>query len=127
MAKKLTLSRIAHVELIEVIGRIDGNTLPLVEALDDALASGRHQLILDLSAVEYINSAGLRELVQLLKRVRQKGGELSIANPTERVRTLLELVGLDSVLDIYSDASLGWPHLSNASLFALKRQICYCP
>ncbi len=92
-------------QVLEVIGRIDGSgNTQLTQVLDHALGNGFRSLVLELSGVEYINSAGLRELVALFKRAQEKGGKLSIANPSERVKTLLELVGLDTVMEIQYSA-----------------------
>ena len=41
------------------------------------------------------------EMVRVLKRVKRTGGDLRIANPSERVREVLELAGLDSIFEIY--------------------------
>jgi anti-sigma B factor antagonist len=117
----------SQTQLVEVLGRMAGNnSLALAQALDNALASGCTTVILDLGGVEYINSAGLRELMLLYKRMQHTGGQLKIANPSDRVQKLLELVGLDSVIDIYFDPSLKVPHHPNAAAFAATREICYC-
>jgi anti-sigma B factor antagonist len=127
VATKLAIPEPKRAQLLEVIGRMDGtNSLTLVQAVDQAILGGRSQLILDFSGVEYMNSAGLRELVLLFKRIKRQGGALHIANPTERVNTLLELVGLDTMFEIHSDFSWDLARLSNNRLSALNRQICYC-
>lgn len=93
-----------RVQVVEIIGRIDSdNAVWLTLEVENALANGRDQVIFDLSGVYYINSAGLRELVQVWKRTQQTGASLSIVNPSPYVQKLLELVGLDSVLTIYTD------------------------
>ncbi|NDJ76237.1 MAG: STAS domain-containing protein [Chloroflexi bacterium] len=121
-----TSSNNRQVHLLEVIGRIDGSKpLILAGALEKALAQGRSQLILDLSRVEYMNSAGLRELFQLLQYIRKNGGILKIANPAERVKKLLEMVGLDTVIEIYFDSALGLASHPRAGEFAVAREICY--
>ncbi len=89
----------------EIIGRInDENAARLVESLETAISAGHHHLVLDLSGVDYMNSAGLRALVTLYKQVERVNGTLTIANPSDRVKTLFALVGLDSVLNIEEDS-----------------------
>ena len=73
-----------------------------VRAMDRAADEGRNYIVLDLGGVEYMSSAGLREMVRVLKRVKRSGGDLRIANPSERVREVLELAGLDTIFEIYS-------------------------
>ena len=59
--------------------------------------------MLDLGGVEYMSSAGLREMVRVLKRVKRSGGDLRIANPSDRVKEVLELAGLDTHFRNLSD------------------------
>lgn len=102
MAMEINTSEMRRVQLFEVIGRVDStNASELGSAMDKAVDDGKSNLVLDLGSVEYMSSAGLREMVRILKRVKRVGGDLRIANPSERVREVLELAGLDSVFEIY--------------------------
>ncbi len=102
MVMEINVSEMRRVQLFEVIGRVDStNATELGTAMDRAVDDGKSNLVLDLSGVEYMSSAGLREMVRILKRVKRVGGDLRIANPSERVREVLELAGLDSVFEIY--------------------------
>jgi anti-sigma B factor antagonist len=69
--------------------------------MDKSVDDGKTNLVLDLGGVEYMSSAGLREMVRVLKRVKRGGGDLRIANPSERVKEVLELAGLDTIFEIY--------------------------
>jgi anti-anti-sigma factor len=73
-----------------------------------------------------MNSASLRELVLIYERIKKKGISLQIANPSQRVKDVLELVGLDSVLEIDSDLSVEVLRLTQPSRLAAHHQICYC-
>jgi anti-sigma B factor antagonist len=96
---------LAHTLIIEVVGRLDSDHAEmLTEQAHTALSTERVHLILDLSAVSFINSAGLRALVQTIKGAQASGGSLTLINPSESVRRALELVGLDSVLPIVYEA-----------------------
>ncbi|MGQ9850955.1 MAG: STAS domain-containing protein [Aggregatilineaceae bacterium] len=102
MVIEINTSEMRRVQLFEVIGRVDStNASELGSAMDKAVDDGKSNLVLDLGGVEYMSSAGLREMVRILKRVKRVGGDLRIANPSERVREVLELAGLDSVFEIY--------------------------
>jgi len=100
----IDVSRLNHVTLVEVNGRIDGITAPqLGIVLKEQLARDQRQLVIDLSGVEYMSSAGLRELVTALKVARQQdGGDLRVARPIERVREIMELAGLHQIVRIYA-------------------------
>jgi anti-sigma B factor antagonist len=60
------------------------------------------QIILDLSNVEMVDSAGLGELVVALMSGQITGRPVKLAAPSKRVYSLLELTNLTSVFDIYS-------------------------
>ena len=95
-------SELKRVTLFEITGRIDStNANELGEALNTAIDSGRTQIVLDLSNVEYMSSAGLRELVAALKKVKRGTGDLRLASPSPRVLEVLELAGLDSIFKIF--------------------------
>ncbi len=102
MVMEISSSDMKRVQLFEVMGRVDStNAAELGGAMDRSIDDGKTNLVLDLGGVEYMSSAGLREMVRVLKRVKRSGGDLRIANPSERVREVLELAGLDSIFEIY--------------------------
>jgi anti-sigma B factor antagonist len=92
------------VTLVEVIGRVDStNAEQLGEALITEIEAGHTQIVLDLAGVDYMSSAGLREIVSALKRAKRSvdGGDVRIAQPSYRVREVLEMAGLDTIIQIY--------------------------
>jgi anti-sigma B factor antagonist len=79
MVMEINTSEMKRVQLFEIIGRVDStNATELGNAMDRAVDSGRTNIVLDLSGVEYISSAGLREMVRVL-----------------------ELAGLDTIFEVY--------------------------
>lgn len=103
MVMEINPSVMKRVQLFEISGRVDSsNADELGGALDRAVDDGKNNIVLDLGGVEYMSSAGLREMVRVLKTVKKKGGDLRIANPSDRVKEVLELAGLDSIFEIYS-------------------------
>ncbi len=106
MSSQLSINtkELKRVTLLEVAGRIDSTTATqLGDMLNEVIDDGRNRLVLDLENVEYMSSAGLRELVSALKRVTNLAGtgDLRLANPSDRVREVLELAGLDEIFKIY--------------------------
>lgn len=101
----ISVKAVKSVVLVEVNGRIDSmNANQLGEALDQAIdyrPSTPVQVVLDLSAVDYMSSAGLREIVSSLKKAKRVQGDLRIAQPSERVREVMEMAGLDTIFQIY--------------------------
>lgn len=98
----INVSERDHVTLMEASGRIDSmNAHELGEALTLAIDGGHIHIVLDLAKVDYMSSAGLREIVSALKKVRGRG-DLRLAQPSPRVQEVLEMAGLDTIFQIYS-------------------------
>jgi len=92
-----------HVTLVEASGRVNSmNANQFGEALSDVIDKGNIHLVLDLSNVDYMSSAGLREIVSALKKVKRASGDLRIAQPSERVHEVLEMAGLDTIFQIFA-------------------------
>lgn len=90
------------VTLLNVAGRIDSsNANELGDVLNAQIDSGAFRFVLDLSALDYMSSAGLRELVSALKRVRREQGDIRLAGPSSRVYEVLEMAGLDTIFQIF--------------------------
>jgi anti-sigma B factor antagonist len=99
---EISVSTKDNVTLVEVTGRIDSmNANQFGEALSAEIEEGRINIVLDLSGVAYMSSAGLREIVAALKKVKRAAGDVRIARPSDRVREVLEMAGLDTILQIY--------------------------
>lgn len=127
MLSKLIRSAPHDMHVIEIVGRMDGeHAARLSEIANTASTNGRSHLLLDLHAVEYINSSGLRTLVQLYKQITQRGGELIVINPTENIQRLFALVGLDTVFTIHHDARWTASALNGSDAASVSREICYC-
>ena len=80
-------------------GRVGfGSAATLVTAVADAVARGDRNLVLDLTAVDYVSSAGLNALEAAADRCAQADGSLVLRAVTEPVRLALELGGLSQLV-----------------------------
>ena len=64
------------------------------------LEKGERKFVLDFSRTGYIDSAGLGVLISISKQVRAEGGELTLANLNEDLRSLFHLTKLDTLFGI---------------------------
>ena len=71
------------------------------ECVDD----GAGELLVDLSRLAFIDSSGLRLLIQLWDKSRRNGLELSMLQGTGQVRRTMEIAGLDRLLPILDRGS----------------------
>lgn len=102
------------VDIVTLKGAIDGTEgRDLRTGLDRHITAGRTRLLLDMTAVEFIDSSGLSALIGALKATRRHGGNIGLLNPAPTVRTVLELTRLHRVLDIFSTESEGVEKLAS--------------
>lgn len=87
--------------VVAVQGEIHVSSAPeLSGRLADALDRGVTSLVLDLSQVEFIDSTGLSVLLNVLRRLTQRGGALVIVCTNPTVLRLFEITRLETTFDI---------------------------
>ena len=69
-------------------------------AIDPSLDADVPHIDVDLSDVEFIDSTALAELVRVMKRCRERTGDLRLVAPSDPVRVILELTRLDAAFTI---------------------------
>ena len=84
---------------IEVAGRLDTNTAPVLDKTIQEDIRDVTNLILDLKGVSYISSAGLRVLLSAQKKM-QKVGSMKVKNVCAEVMEVLEMTGFADILVI---------------------------
>lgn len=84
---------------VEARGEIDAHT---VDTLRQALGGSPagQVVVLDLAGVEFIDSSGLRVVVEQHQRCSDAGGSLVLRNPSRVVRRLLDVTGLTELLRV---------------------------
>jgi anti-sigma B factor antagonist len=91
---------------VELFGRVDAaSVISQREKLRALVAEGNTRFVVDLSRVDFLDSAGMAMLVSLMKQARQAGGDLRVVRPTdESVQRILHLTRLDLVLNMSDTA-----------------------
>ena len=93
-----------NVDVVSISGRVDSSNYTILDkALKASLTNGQHHLVLNMSEVEYLSSAGLRAMVSALRECKKKSGDVRVAAPSDRVREVLDLSGLDLMFTSYPD------------------------
>jgi anti-sigma B factor antagonist len=83
-----------------VLGEGDGQVR---DRIKDLLADGQRKILLNLSDISYIDSAGLGALISSYTTTKREGGQLKLVNLTKRVQDLLAITKLITVFDTYED------------------------
>ncbi|WP_136055326.1 STAS domain-containing protein [Microbacterium sp. K24] len=88
--------------VITLGGRLTATGAPLLRnAVGDLITTGESRIVIDMTALQFVDSSGLGALVGGLKSARVAGGDLRIAAVPDAVRTVLHLTNLDRVLRDY--------------------------
>ena len=88
--------------VLQVGGEIDVATAPrLREQLIKLVNDQRFMIVVDLGAVDFIDSTGIGVLIGALKRVRTHDGNLVLVCTEPRIVKVFEITGLDQVFQIH--------------------------
>ncbi|MGD9603561.1 MAG: STAS domain-containing protein [Gammaproteobacteria bacterium] len=108
---QFSAERHANVVVLKPAGRIDHQS---AAAFGDAIEpyllhchGDGDRLLFDLSALDYISSAGLRVLMIASKRTRPVGGAIAVAEPSPVVREVLEITRFDLVFPVHDSVAAG--------------------
>ncbi len=89
------------VKILTLSGRLDGDgSIRLHDRINEEIDYDKDSLLLDMSEVEYISSAGLRVLILAARTIKN---EFGLCNLTSMVREVFAMTKLDSAFFIYDD------------------------
>jgi anti-anti-sigma factor len=98
----ITRGTLGEAPVIEVHGDLDVHSAPVVErALADAVAFGEGSVVIDLCAVDFIDSMGLRALISAQHRTYECHRALEVICPPGHLRRVFTLTGLSTHLALY--------------------------
>jgi anti-sigma B factor antagonist len=95
----MNMEVVGDVGVIRVRGEVDLLEAPrLDEVAQKMLGDGAHTLVIDLDGVPFMDSSGLRVLIEAHRRAHAQGGTVTVRHPSRFIHSLLQLTGLDQVL-----------------------------
>lgn len=98
---RLVVSSVETGHEVRLLGELDMGTAPrLRDELVRLTEEGASFVTVDLSELAFIDSTGLSVLITALKRLRQRGGNMTLRSPTPGTRKVLEITGLTEVFSI---------------------------
>ena len=109
MSMTTSTRQVGEVTIVDISGRIvlGEESGALRAAVFDLLSKGHKQILLNLGAVDYIDSMGLGALVGAFTSVRKQGGELKLLNLKYKVTDVMQITKLYTVFDIMDDEAAG--------------------
>ena len=100
-----TCREIADVAVVDFSGQITlgESSAKLRTMIREIVAMGHRKILLNLSDVDYIDSAGIGELVSAHTSLRKVQGELKLTNLSRRLRDIMQITRLYTLLDVQAD------------------------
>jgi anti-anti-sigma factor len=87
--------------IIEINGRLDGNTAPVAQEKIMPLLTAGCRLVFDMKKCDYISSAGLRLLLVMAKQLDKAGGIGAFAALTQETNDVMKMTGFDNIFISY--------------------------
>ena len=89
--------------IIQFKGNVMGgpDAVSLNQELHELIEKGKTNIVVDLGKVKFMNSSGLGMLIGALTTMKKAGGDLRIANPTDKIESLLIITKLISLFKHY--------------------------
>lgn len=100
----IRLEERGDIDIVELDGALDAFSFPRLESMLNALRDKhRNQVILDCAKLEYVSSAALGALIGFARRARENNGDLKLVLLSEKILTIVELLGFHKILKIHQD------------------------
>ena len=101
-----------NVMVLEIKGEVDAFTAQdLEKTLMDLLGQGQLRIVMDVSEMRFISSAGIRAILYAHREAVQLGGEVRLAGPTDQIRRIFEIAGffdLFRITDRLQESLINW-------------------
>ncbi|MCD6505001.1 STAS domain-containing protein [Candidatus Poribacteria bacterium] len=106
--------RIDGITVVELEGDLDAFTVQEVRCrLNEMIEEGINRIVLNFSKLRYINSTSIGVLVGRLRRIRERGGDMVLAELNPRVNRIITLVGGRRLFRIFDTERRAIEELSN--------------
>ena len=89
--------------VVGVRGRADSETADELEGVLRAAVEAHPKVAADFAGLDYISSAGLRAVLQAARAAQVRHAEFAVCSPSERVRRVFDMSGMQSLLRIYGE------------------------
>ncbi|MEM8637600.1 MAG: anti-sigma factor antagonist [Cyanobacteria bacterium P01_G01_bin.54] len=90
---KIEIKTVGDIQIIALSGDIDANTAPTVQQRVLPLAVARSKILLNLTEVPYMSSAGLRLLLALYRQTTARDGQLVLVGLAQEIRRTMAVTG----------------------------------
>jgi len=89
------------VAVVILSGRVDSATAPQLDSSLSKVIHENKKVVIKITDVEYMSSAGVRAIVKTMQSAQKSGGGVKLANISKPVREVLETVGMLDLMQVY--------------------------
>ena len=90
---EINLKTVEQITVVEIIGDIDGKTAPLVQEQISPLIQAGCKIVLDMTQVDYMSSAGLRLMLTIHRQVSGSKGQVILTGISEEIQENMSATG----------------------------------
>ena len=101
MSLSIEVRKNDHVVIMELAGRVSVLDRSLKQLAEDLVERGERYFVMNLANVSYLDNSGLGQLCLIYTVARNRGGDVKLLKPTERIRKLLTITKLDCVFECF--------------------------
>jgi len=116
MSFAIALETYGQTALLELVGELDMAASPTFsEVVGDQLGRGSAAFVVDLDKLTYIDSRGLYALIEMLRSVRNAGGDVAIVLNNPQIARVFAISGIDSVFRFFPNRPAAFASVAMSS------------
>lgn len=104
---EIHVKTVEQATIVEIAGEIDAQTAPEVREAITAQVRPGVKMLLDLTGVEYMSSAGLRVLLGAYRQVKSSQGQVVLVGLSAELRDVMSMTGFLRFFSVYESVDLG--------------------
>ena len=94
----------SEISILRLRGFLDAHTAPNFEqAIQELIEEDRYKIIVSMSDLNYISSAGLGVFMGFIEEIREKEGDIKLTNMTDKVYKVFDLLGFPALYQIFKE------------------------
>ena len=93
--------------IVHIKGKITFEYCPVLQSrLDSAVDEGVREVVIDFREVPFIDSSGVGDVLRLFKRMKDRNGDVILANPNRKLNDLFSMYRFDQFMKIYREPGI---------------------
>jgi anti-sigma B factor antagonist len=94
----------SEISILRLKGFLDAHTAPNFEqAIQELIEESRYKIVISMSDLNYISSAGLGVFMGFIEEIRDNSGDIKLTNMSEKVYKVFDLLGFPALYQIFKE------------------------